>query len=49
MSVKGDQTMSDTVMCDWVWQDERDGYNYFTCNEHGCMESEKIEVDLDDE
>ena len=38
-----------TAMCDWVWQDEQDGYNYFICNEHGCMESEKIEVDLDEE
>ena len=46
---RGDQTMSETMHCDWVWQDTRDGYHYWTCNEHGCMDSEEIEVDLDDE
>jgi hypothetical protein len=46
---RGDQTMSETMHCDWVWQDTRDGYHYWTCNEHGCTDSEEIEVDLDEE
>jgi hypothetical protein len=38
-----------TVMCDWVWQDQRDGYNFWQCNEHGCTESEPVEDNLDDD
>jgi hypothetical protein len=47
--VTGDQTMSDTMHCDWVWQDTRDGYHYWTCNEHGCIDSEPVEEYLDGE
>lgn len=31
-----------TAMCDWVWQDDRDGHRYWQCNEHGEIESEEI-------
>jgi hypothetical protein len=48
-NAKGDLTMSDTMHCDWVWQDTRDGYHYWTCNEHGCIDSEPVEEYLDGE
>ena len=40
---RGDQTMSDTMHCDWVWQDDRDGYRIWQCTEHGEIESEELE------
>jgi len=42
--------MSDSVLCDYVWQDNKDGYNYWECSDCGALDSEKIEeYDLDDE
>jgi hypothetical protein len=41
--------MSESVLCDLVWQDDRDGWRYWECTQHGEIESEKIEEDLDDE
>lgn len=32
-----------TAMCDWVWQDDKDGYRIWQCNEHGEIESEELE------
>jgi len=38
-----------SVLCDLVWQDDRDGWRYWECTQHGEIEMEEIEVDLDDE
>lgn len=32
---------------DWVWDDERDGYEYWICGQ--CSASERTRVDSDDE
>lgn len=37
-----------SVMCDWVWQDTRDGMHYWECTEHGEIDSEPIEVNWDE-
>lgn len=32
-----------SVLCDMVWQDTKDGYNWWECTECGAMESEEVE------